>query len=77
MAMLGLLELMASQDATLDEMLEAAKYVNAFWYPQQTLEQAVYFLKTEGKAYQDVDARSDRWAAIFIPFRFQTNSCHS
>lgn len=57
MAMLGLLELMASQNATLDEMLEAAKYVNAFWYPQQTLEQAVYVLKTEGKAYQDVEAK--------------------
>jgi len=56
MAMLGLLELMASQNASLDEMLEAAKYVNAFWYPQQTLEQAVYFQKTDGKAYQDVDA---------------------
>lgn len=57
MAMLGLLELMASQNASLDEMLEAAKYVNAFWYPQQTLEQAVYFQKTDGKAYHDVDAR--------------------
>lgn len=57
MAMLGLLELMASQNASIEEMLEAAKYVNAFWYPQQTLEQAVYFLKTEGKAYQDVDAK--------------------
>ncbi len=56
MAMLGLLELMASQDASLEEMLEAAKYVNAFWYPQQTLEQAVYFQNTEGLAYQDVDA---------------------
>ena len=56
MAMLGLLELMASQDASLEEMLDAAKYVNAFWYPQQTLEQAVYFQNTEGLAYQDVDA---------------------
>lgn len=56
MAMLGLLELMASQNASLDQMLEAAKYVNAFWYPQQTLEQAVYFQKTYGKVYQDVDA---------------------
>jgi hypothetical protein len=56
MAMLGLLELMASQNVSLGEMLEAAKYVNAFWYPQQTLEQAVYFQNTEGKAYQDVEA---------------------
>src|SRR3990172_2296712 len=57
MAMLGLLELMASQNASLEEMLLAAKYVNAYWYPQQTVEQAVYFLKTEGKSYQDVDAK--------------------
>ncbi|MDP2966099.1 MAG: hypothetical protein Q8N39_08715 [Pelolinea sp.] len=58
MAMLGLLELMASQDATVEEMMQAAKYVNAFWFPQQTLEQAIYFKKVEGKAYQDVDART-------------------
>ena len=43
MAMLGLLELMASQNATTDEMFETAKYVNAFWYPQQMLEVATAF----------------------------------
>jgi hypothetical protein len=58
MAMLGLLELMASQNVSLEKMLEAAKYVNAFWYPQQALEQAVYFQKVEGKAFQDVDPRT-------------------
>lgn len=42
MAMLGLLELMASQGATTDQMFEAAKYVNAFWFPQQALEIATY-----------------------------------
>lgn len=57
MAMLGLLELMASQNVSLEKMLEAAKYVNAFWYPQQSLEQAVYFQNAEGKAFADVDAR--------------------
>jgi hypothetical protein len=57
MAMLGLLELMASQNASLDEMFSAAKYVNAFWYQQQTLEQAVYFLKAEGSKYKDIDAK--------------------
>jgi len=58
MAMLGLLELMASQGASIDQMLESAKYVNAFWYPQQTLEQAAYFQKAEGKAFKDVDPRT-------------------
>lgn len=50
MAMLGLLELMASQNASTDEMFAAAKYINAFWYPQQMLEVATLF-----KAVQNVD----------------------
>jgi hypothetical protein len=58
MTMLGLLELMASQNATLDEMLQIAKNVNAFWFHSQTLEQATYFSKVEGKAFQDVDAKT-------------------
>jgi hypothetical protein len=57
MAMLGLLELMASQNASVDEMLEAARYANAYWYPAQTIEQALFFKKTTGQDYQDVDAR--------------------
>ena len=50
MAMLGIMELMASQGATADQMLEAAKYINAFWFPQQTLETAMFL-----KMNQDVD----------------------
>ncbi len=50
MAMLGMLELMASQDATAEQMYDAAKYVTAFWYPQQMLEVA-----TAIKAIQNVD----------------------
>jgi hypothetical protein len=57
MAMLGLMELMASQNATVPQMLEAAKYANAYWYPAQTVEQAIFFKNTTGEAYQDVDAR--------------------
>lgn len=57
MAMLGLLELMASRDTTSEEMLAAAKYFNAFWYPQQTLEQAVYFKMTKGQDFAQVEAR--------------------
>ena len=45
MAMLGLLELMASQGATTDQIFEAAKNIDAFWFPQQTLVQQ---LVTEG-----------------------------
>jgi hypothetical protein len=50
MAMLGLLELMASQNSSVQEMFTAAKYVNAYWFPQQALETAIYL-----KANQDVE----------------------
>lgn len=57
MAMLGLLELMVSQNATADEMFAAAKYVNAFWYPQQMLEVATVFKATQNVDYAQADAR--------------------
>jgi hypothetical protein len=57
MAMLGILELMASQGATTDEMFEAAKYVNAFWFPQQTLETAIYMRAVKHTGFAEADAR--------------------
>jgi hypothetical protein len=57
MAMLGILELMASQDATADQMFEAAKYVNAYWFPQQTLEAAVYLKANQGIDFAGADPR--------------------
>ncbi len=57
MAMLGLLELMASQGASADEMFDAAKYVNAYWFPQQTLETAIYLQSNEGINFADANAR--------------------
>lgn len=57
MAMLGLLELMASQDASVDEMFKAAKYVNAFWFPQQMLETAIYLKTNQNIDFADADAR--------------------
>ncbi|MAT43734.1 MAG: hypothetical protein CL609_15460 [Anaerolineaceae bacterium] len=57
MAMLGLLELMASQNATEEEMFKTAKYANAFWFPQQTLEQAMYFKATQKENYKNIDAK--------------------
>ena len=56
MAMLGLLELMASQDAGIEEMYAAAKYANAFWYPAQYLELAQYFQSTQNSDFADVDS---------------------
>lgn len=56
MAMLGLLELMASQNATSQQMYEAAKYVNAFWYPQQMLEIATAFKIANKVDFAQADA---------------------
>ncbi|MCQ3972112.1 MAG: hypothetical protein DPW09_01555 [Anaerolineae bacterium] len=57
MAMLGLLELMAAQGASEDEMFEAAKYVNAFWFPQQMLELAVVYKVSKNQDFAQIDAR--------------------
>jgi hypothetical protein len=57
MAMLGLLELMASQNASTDRMFEAAKYVTAFWYPQQMVEVAIAFSVTQQVSFAQADAR--------------------
>lgn len=57
MAMLGILELMASRGATADEMFGAAKYINAYWFPQQTLETAIYLQVTENTDFASADAR--------------------
>jgi hypothetical protein len=57
MAMLGILELMASQGATTDQMFEAAKYVNAYWFPQQILEAAVYLQANQGIDFAGADPR--------------------
>jgi len=57
MAMLGLLEMMASQNASVDEMFKAAKYVNAYWFPQQTMEMAIYLKSNVGQDFANVDAK--------------------
>ena len=57
MAMLGILELMASQGVTADEMFEAAKYINAYWFPQQTLETAIYLQLNQKIDLASADAK--------------------
>jgi hypothetical protein len=58
MAMLGLLELMASQGASVNAMFEAAKNVNAFWFPQQTVEVAMVIKAVKNLDFVKADARS-------------------
>ena len=57
MAMLGMLELIASRGATVDQMFAAAKYTNAYWFPQQTLEIATYLELNNGMDFVDADPR--------------------
>lgn len=58
MAMLGLLELMASRGASVDEMFRAAKYVNAYWFPQQALETAIFLKAKDNVDFAQADART-------------------
>lgn len=57
MALLGVLELMAANGASDDQMFEAAKYFNAFWFPGNYYDLAVYFKDNKGLDFKDVDAR--------------------
>ena len=57
MAMLGLLELMASQGVSETDMYKAALAVNSYWFPDTYLTIAQY-LKTKGMAWKDVSPKA-------------------
>ena len=57
MAALALGEIMASQGATADEIFEAFKYVNSFWFPQTYFDIATYFKAKENKDWAAVSGR--------------------
>jgi hypothetical protein len=56
MAMLGLLELMASQGVSEKQMYKTALSVNSIWFPQTYLDLAVYF-REQGQDWKDVDPK--------------------
>lgn len=58
MALLGVLELMASKGATEQQMFEAAKYVNAFWFPTNYYDLARYFKLKDGTDFNKIDAKT-------------------
>ena len=72
MAMLGMLELMASQGASTDEMFQAAKYINAYWFPQQTFEVAVAFKSDKNLNFDQIDSRQAVNQSVFSSSGFQT-----
>lgn len=54
MALLGALELMASKGATEKQMYNAAKYLNAFWFPGNYFDLALYFKNKTGKNFSQI-----------------------
>jgi len=55
MAMLGLLQLLAVQDLSEEEMYDVALKVNSYWFPDTYIAIA-YYLKKEGTKWEDADA---------------------
>lgn len=58
MAMLGMLTLLASKDVSEAGMYQAAKYANAYWFPQQSYEQALYFNAVKGQDFENVNPQT-------------------
>lgn len=57
MALLGVLQLMASSGATETEMYTASKYFNAFWFPGNYYDLALYFKNKEKINFSDIDPK--------------------
>jgi len=56
MAMLGLIELMVSQNFSKDEIYKTALAFNTYWFPQTYLDSALY-LQKNGKDYEKVSPK--------------------
>ncbi len=56
MALLSVLQLMSANGATEKQLFEAAKYYNAFWFPSNYYDLALYFKNSQGKSFRDVPA---------------------
>ncbi len=57
MAILGLLELMASQGATEKEMYEASLAFNSYWFTTTYVDLAYYFQTEKGQMWEEVDPK--------------------
>lgn len=56
MALLSVLQLMSANGATEKQMFEAAKYYNAFWFPSNYYDLALYFKNKDEKSFKDIPA---------------------
>jgi len=52
---LGLVQLMASQDFSKEEIFEVFVKFNSFWFPETYIKNAMYFKIKEGKSWKEVD----------------------
>ncbi len=57
MALLSVLQLMAANGASENQMFEAAKYFNAFWFPGNYYDLALYFNNKEGKNFSKIPGK--------------------
>ena len=57
-ALLGLLELGASQGLTEDELFREALAFNSFWFPDTYIQTAVYFKAAKGIEWRDIDPKT-------------------
>jgi hypothetical protein len=66
-ALLGALELAASQGYNEDELYKLALQLNSFWFPQNYIETAIYFKVFENKDWQKTDSKlvmSARYSSV-------------
>jgi len=54
MALLSVLQLMAANRATEKQMFQAGKYFNAFWFPGNYYDLALYFKNSQKKSFKDI-----------------------
>lgn len=71
MALLGIFELMAAQGANEQQMYQAGKYINSYWFPSNAFDAALYFKNKEGKEFKDIDAKAFLSKDIFSAFGAQ------
>ena len=72
MALLGIFELMASQDATQSQMYQTGKYVNSFWFPSNAFDTALYFKSKYGQDFKNIDPKVFLSKDIFSAFGAQS-----
>ncbi len=71
MALLGIFELMAAQGATENQMYEAAKYINSYWFPGNAYDAAIYFKNRYGQNFKDISPKSFLSKDVFSAFGAQ------